>query len=91
MIYYKYTAYGKMGVSESAITVETQDKIRFVLSEYGKIKDEDYIAIIFCSEKKQLSEDEFLFEMFKYLSYNMAFKPEAVKYFQELSYNVNKG
>lgn len=89
--YYKYTAYGKNGTYESAISVETQDKIRFVLNEYGQIEDEDYEAIIYCSEKKKLTEDEFLFEMFKYLGYHMSCKSEAVKYFQELSYNVNKG
>lgn len=89
--YYKYTVYGSLGTYESAITIETQDKIRFVISEYGQIEDEDYKAIIHCSEKKKLTEDEFLLELFKYLSYNMAYKPEAVNYFQELSYNITKG
>ena len=88
--YYKYTAYGKNGTYESAITIETQDKIRFVLNEYGQTEDEDCVAIAYCSEKKKLTEDEFLFEMFKYLSYRMSYKTEAVKYFQELSYNVYK-
>ena len=91
MEYFKYVAYGKAGVYESVVTMEKEGAIIFVLNEYGCIeKPSESLAIKYQSEKKELTEEEYLKDTFMYLTYKMFYQAEVIDYFEDFIKSKNK-
>ena len=91
MKYFKYVAYGKAGVYESVVTMEKEGAVVFVLNEYGCIeKPSESLAIKYHSEKKELTEEEYLNDVFMFLAYKMLYKAEVIDYFEDFAKSKNK-
>lgn len=91
MEYFKYVAYSKAGVYESVVTMEKEGEIVFALNEYGCIeKPSESLAIKYQSEKKELTEEEYLGDVFMFLSYKMLYKAEVIDYLEDFAKSKNK-